>query len=191
MMTLHPSSSPLSAVQERVLWILKLTNDYEICCDGRDDLHEKIKVGEGKYFECHTENASFRSMLKKPVVKTGLRTVVCTRKTFSCGEWNRKLLKWIRAGASLVDALATERNANFLIRQPYRTNFGSSIVHSDPFSEESFEPSFRFNFEAELMKSTHSGQSTTRLSFHLTLVCRLPISQEFASFANIFDCCRP
>lgn len=86
MMTLHPSSGPLSAVQERVLWILKLTNDYEICCDGRSDLHEKIKVGERKYFEFHTENASFRSMLKKPVVNTGLRTLVCIRKTLSYGQ---------------------------------------------------------------------------------------------------------
>lgn len=51
MMTLHPKSGPLGGVQERVLWILKLTNDYEICCDGRSDLHEKIKVGERKYFE--------------------------------------------------------------------------------------------------------------------------------------------
>lgn len=43
----------------------------------------KIEAGERQYFECLTENASFRSMSKKPVVKTGLRMLACVMKTFS------------------------------------------------------------------------------------------------------------
>lgn len=184
MMTLHPSSGPLSAVQERVLWILKLTNDYEICCDGRGDLHEKIKVGEGKYFEWHTENASFRSMSKKPVVKTGLRTLACIRKTFSCDKlrnyWNR-FVRGRRVGDrttwQFFQFASFPKDLDYLL---------CTLIL--PFSKECSVP---FCFEATVLKSTHSGQLTALLSFLLTRVRRLPLSQEFANFANIFDCSRP
>lgn len=126
MMTLHPSSGPLSAVQERVLWILKLTNDYEICCDGRGDLHEKIKVGEGKYFEWHTENASFRSMSKKPVVKTGLRTLACIRKTFSCDKLRNYWNRFVR-GRRVGDRTTWQ----FFQFARFSEGLGLSIVHFD------------------------------------------------------------